>query len=424
MAELPTPMPAIAAPLGPAKEHSAWAPLREPLFRALWIASIASYTGSWMQNIGTGWCMTTLTQSPMSVALVQAAMSLPVFLVTLPAGALADMVDRRRLLLATQWWMLLAAVLLGVMTITHNVTPGLLLLFTFVMGLGAVMNDPAWQAITPEVVSHRNFASAVALNSAGFNIARAVGPVLGGVVIAYSGSGAAFLLNAASFLGVIFFLYRWKCEPHPAPVPIARLRATVMEGIHYVRAARPVRSVMIRAGLFSLFASVVWALLPLVSQPFGSIGYGILLASFGLGSLAGTGLLPACRRRLPVNAVFVAATMLFAAAVCGLAALTSHAKLSVAMFLAGTGWIAVLASLNVSAQTMAPAWVRARSLSMYLLVLQGSMAAGSALWGAVAERWGLSSAFYAAAIGLVLGLTTIKHYGLEVRQLESRSANL
>jgi MFS family permease len=425
MADLPNPIPAaIAAPALAPAENSPWAPLREPLFRALWIASIASYTGSWMQNIGTGWCMTTLTESPMSVALVQAAMSLPVFLVTLPAGALADMVDRRRLLLVTQWWMLIAAVLLAVITMTQHVTPALLLLFTFMMGLGAVMNDPAWQAITPEVVSQRNFASAVALNSAGFNIARAVGPVLGGLVIAFSGSGAAFLLNAASFLGVIIFLYRWKCEPHPAPVPLARLRATVVEGIGYVRTATPVRSVMIRAGLFSLFASVLWALLPLVGSPFGSIGYGTMLASFGLGSLAGAGVLPACRRLVSVNVLFAAATALFASAVAAIALLSSHLALIAAMFIAGLGWIVVLTSLNVCAQTNAPDWVRARTLSMYLLVWQGGMAAGSALWGAVAERWGLPAAFLAAAAGLTLGLFTIKHYHLEVKPLELRTANL
>jgi MFS family permease len=423
MADLPNPIPAIAAPT-PASGHSAWAPLREPMFRALWIASIASYTGSWMQNIGTGWCMTTLTKSPMSVALVQAAMSLPVFLVTVPAGALADMVDRRRLLLITQWWMLAAAVLLGAITMTRHVTPALLLVFTFVMGLGAVMNDPAWQAITPEVVSAPSFAAAVALNSAGFNIARAVGPVLGGLVIAWSGSGAAFLLNAASFLGVIIFLYRWKCAPHPAPVPIARLRATVNEGLQYVRAAKPIRSVMVRAGLFSLFASVLWALLPLVGQPFGSIGYGLLLASFGLGSLTGAGLLPAGRRALPVNRMFAFATLLFAGGAAALALFTELLPLALAMFVSGLGWIAVLTSLNVSAQTHAPAWVRARALSMYLLVLQGGMAAGSALWGAVAERWGLSAAFFAAAIGLVSGLVTIKHHRLEVKEIELRTANL
>src|SRR5499427_7440275 len=197
---------------------SAWAPLREPLFRSLWIAAVLSYTGTWMQNVGAGWLMTELTTSPLIVSLVQAAAAIPVFLVVLPAGALADMVDRRRLLLFTQGWMVVAAAALGILTLLNMVSPWILLLFTFLLGLGAVMNDPAWQAITPEVVSSRRHASAVALNSAGFNVARAVGPALGGTVVAAAGSGWSFLLNAASFFGVIFFLIKWQRAPHE-PLP-------------------------------------------------------------------------------------------------------------------------------------------------------------------------------------------------------------
>src|SRR5437016_2251686 len=206
MVKTPAPLPPTSAEPG----ASAWAPLREPLFRAMWIAAIISYIGTWMQAVGAGWMMTVLTMSPLMVGLVQAAVALPVFLVILPAGALADMVDRRRFLLITQGWMVLAAGALGVLTLLHMVTPWVLLGFTFLLGLGAVMNDPAWQAITPEIVTARNHAPAVALSSVAFNVARAVGPALGGLVIATAGSGAAFLLNAASFFGVIFFLYHWK----------------------------------------------------------------------------------------------------------------------------------------------------------------------------------------------------------------------
>src|SRR5438067_6681103 len=196
------------------RHDAAWEPLREPLFRSLWFAAVISYTGTWMQNVGAGWLMTQLTTSPLMVSLVQAAAAVPVFLVVLPAGALADMVDRRRLLLFTQGWMVVAAAALGVLTLFHAVDPWVLLIFTFLLGLGAVMNDPAWQAITPEVVSPAQHASAVALNSVGFNVARAVGPALGGVVVAAAGSGWSFLLNAASFFGVVYFLYQWKSSPH------------------------------------------------------------------------------------------------------------------------------------------------------------------------------------------------------------------
>ena len=194
----------------PQVHAGALAPLREPLFRSLWIAAVISYTGSWMQNIATGWLMTDLTHSAMWVSMVQVALSLPVVLIALPAGALADLVDRRKFLLFTQGSMVAASMVLGVLAITGTCTPKLLLMFTFLLGVGAVMNDPAWQALTPDLVPTSKLASAVALNSAGFNIARAVGPALGGVVIATAGSGVAFLLNAVSFFGVILFLYYWK----------------------------------------------------------------------------------------------------------------------------------------------------------------------------------------------------------------------
>src|SRR6202521_3189206 len=224
----------VVAPIASKPSVSPWAPLGEPLFRSLWIASVISYTGTWMQNVGAGWLMTQLTTSPLMVSLVQAAAAVPVFLVVLPAGALADMVDRRRLLLFTQGWMVVAAAALGVLTLLHAVNPWVLLMFTFLLGLGAVMNDPAWQAITPDVVPAKQHASAVALNSAGFNVARAVGPALGGLIVAAAGSGWSFLLNAASFFGVIFFLWRWKRAPHQ-PLAKRRVRNVIMEGFRYVR---------------------------------------------------------------------------------------------------------------------------------------------------------------------------------------------
>src|SRR5438067_9677055 len=227
---------ARSANLPPNPANSAWAPLSEPLFRSLWIAAVISYTGTWMQNVGAGWLMTQLTISPLMVSLVTAATTLPVFLVILPAGALADLVDRRRFLLITQTWMVIAAGLLGALTLQQLVTPWMLLVFTFILGLGSVMNDPAWQAITPEVVCPENHAPAVALNSVGFNVARAVGPALGGLVIAAAGSGVAFLLNAASFFGVIFFLYRWK-RPHFEQIETCRVRNARVAGFRYVRGA-------------------------------------------------------------------------------------------------------------------------------------------------------------------------------------------
>ncbi len=400
---------------------SAWAPLGEPLFRSLWIAAIISYTGTWMQNVGAGWLMTQLTMSPLMVSLVTAATTLPVFLVILPAGALADMVDRRRFLLLTQSWMVLAAGVLGLLTLYQHITPWSLLLLTFILGLGSVMNDPAWQAMTPEVVSPENHAPAVALNSVGFNVARAVGPALGGAVISAAGSGAAFLLNAASFFGVIFFLYRWK-RPHVEHIESGRVRDALLTGLRYVRRAPLVRSILIRTGAFSLAASSLPALLPLLARPHGATGYGLLWAFFGLGALGGAAVLPRLRTRLSVDGVVAFEILLFAAMIF----LAGHAQsffwLSVVLFASGTAWIGILACLNVAAQTMCPSFLRARALSMYLLVLQGGMALGSTVWGAVATRAGVPTALLCSAAALVAGLVTVRRHRLTAQELEMAPA--
>src|SRR3984957_10926349 len=396
---------------------SAWAPLREPLFRSLWVAAVISYTGTWMQNVGAGWLMTQLTMSPLMVSLVQAAAMLPVFLVILPAGALADMVDRRRLLLITQGWMVAAAALLGVFTLLGNVTPWILLLFTFVLGLGAVMNDPAWQAITPDIVSPRQHAPAVALNSVGFNVARAVGPALGGIVIAIAGSGVAFLLNAASFFGVIFFLYRWK-RPRFEDVETGRVSDAILTGLRYVRGAPLVRCVLIRTGAFSVAASSLPALLPILARPHGATGYGLLLGFFGLGALAGAAVLPRVRSRFSVNGLVACDILLFAAMTVAAGRVQTFSWLCLVLFASGTAWIGILACLNIAAQTMSPSFLRARSLSMYLLVLQGGMALGSTAWGALATRIGVPSALLCSAVAMVGGLFAVRRHRLSSQQLE------
>lgn len=403
--------------LGVRRADAAWAPLREPLFRSLWVAAVASYTGTWMQNVGAGWLMTQLTVSPLMVSLVQAAAAIPVFLVVLPAGALADMVDRRRLLLFTQSWMVVASAALGVLTLLHRMGPWTLLGFTFLLGLGAVMNDPAWQAITPEVVSPARHASAVALNSAGFNVARAVGPALGGLVVAAAGSGWSFLLNAASFFGVIFFLCKWRRAPHEA-LPAQRVRHAVLEGVRYVRGAPEVRSVLIRTGAFSVGATSLLALLPLICQPHGAQGYGFLLTCFGLGALMGAALLPRLRLRYSVDGLVAGATVVFAGMTLAAGQVHGFEWLCLVLFTAGAAWIGILACFNVVAQTMCPSWMRGRALSMYLLVLQGGMAIGSAVWGELASRQGVPAALAWSALAMVVGLTTIRRHRLTAAELK------
>jgi len=411
----------IPAVGGVRRTESALGPLGEPLFRSLWIAAVVSYTGTWMQNVGAGWLMTELTTSPLIVSLVQAASAIPVFLIVLPAGALADMVDRRRLLLFTQSWMVLAAAALGVLTLFGTVNPWILLVFTFLMGLGAVMNDPAWQAITPEVVSPPRHASAVALNSAGFNVARAVGPALGGIVVAAAGAGWSFLLNAASFFGVILFLYRWRCVPQQT-LPSRRVGDAIGEGFRYVRGAPQVRSVLIRTGAFSFGATSLLALLPVVCQPHGAQGYGFLLTCFGFGACAGAGVLPRLRLRYSVDGLVAGATVVFAAMTFLAGQIHIFEWLCLVLFTAGAAWIGILACFNVVAQTMCPSWMRARALSMYLLVLQGGMALGSALWGAVAARQGVPAALTWSALAMVAGLSTIRRHRLTAAELEMAPA--
>jgi len=374
-----------------------------------------------MQNVGAGWLMTQLTTSPLIVSLVQAASAIPVFLVVLPAGALADIVDRRRLLLFTQSWMVLAAAALGILTQLGAVNPWMLLVFTFLMGVGAVMNDPAWQAITPDVISPELHASAVALNSAGFNVARAVGPAVGGFIVAAAGAGWSFLLNAASFFGVILFLYTWKQAPR-APRPRGTVREAIVEGFRYVRGAPQVRSVLIRTGAFSIGAASLLALLPVVCQPHGAQGYGFLLTCFGLGALAGAAVLPRLRLQYSVDGLVAGATILFALMTFAAGQVHIFEWLCLVLFSAGAAWIGILACFNVVAQTMCPSWMRARALSMYLLVLQGGMAVGSAIWGEVASRQGVPQALAWSALAMVLGLATIRRHRLSATELEMAPA--
>jgi MFS family permease len=403
-----------------APHTSAWAPLREPLFRSLWFAAVISYTGRWMQNVGAGWLMTQLTMSPFMVSMVQAAMTLPVFLVTLPAGALADMVDRRRFLLVTQSWMVAAAALMGIFTLAGWATPWIVLAFTFLLGLGAVVNDPAWQCVVPEVVCAENHAPAVALNSAGFNLARAVGPALGGMVIAATSSGIAFLINAVSLFGVILFLLRWK-RPNCEKANNERVLDSMRAGFRYARSSSIVRCVLVRTGAFSIAASSLLALLPLIARSsceYGATGYGLLLGSFGLGALAGAAALPAMRNLFSVDGVVGSAVVLFALMTFAAGQVHIFNWLLLVLFLCGVAWIAILACLNVAAQTMSPPSMRARALSMYLFVLQGGMAIGSAAWGALATKIGVPNTMLCSAITLMLGLVTVRRFPLTARDLE------
>jgi MFS family permease len=394
---------------------SPWTPLRLSLFRALWLAAVASNVGTWMHNVGAEWLMTTLAPTPIMVALMQTAENSPTFLLALPGGALADIVDRRRLLIFTQTWMLVAAVALGVLTLAGRTTPWVLLALTFMLGLGAALNAPAWQAIVPELVPREELPVAVSLNSVAFNIARAVGPALGGLLVAAIGSWAVFFLNSLSFVGVIYVLYRWRREPVESISPTERVVGAMRAGLRYARHAPELRAVLARTVVFVSCASALWALLPLLASRelgMGALGYGVLLGGLGAGAIVGAFVMPRARQALSVNMLVGCGTLLFAAATVAVAYLQAFALLCAAMVFGGVAWMTTMSSFNIGVQTVVPEWVRARALAVYLLSFFGTMAAGSAVWGLVAERAGIPLALLCAAAGLVVGLAAAPLFSL------------
>ena len=393
----------------------ALSPLAGSVFRVLWIASIASNLGTWMQDVGESWLMVSFTKSPVLVALVETAGSLPVVLLALPAGALADIFDRRRLLLVTQFWMLVVAAAMGVLAIGGLMSPWLLLLLTFTLGLGSALNSPAWQAIVPELVPHNELPAAMTLESVAFNVSRAVGPAIAGFLVAAIGSGPVFLLNAASFLGVIVVIYRWNRVGEKNTTPREHVWGAMRAGIRYARHAPEVQAVLIRTAVFTFCASALWALLPLQARTklgLGAVGYGVLLGCLGTGALLGAGFLARARKEISNNILVVVASVLFAAASLVLAHSGFILLTGAAMVLAGISWIACVSSFNTTAQTVAPAWARGRVLALFTLVLLGGLAVGSAAWGGFASRFGITKALDVAAIGLIGGLLFSLRYRL------------
>ncbi len=368
-----------------------------------------------MQGVAAAWLMTSLTSSPVPVALLTTMSNLPLFLVGLPAGAIADMVDRRWLVILTQIWMLAVAVLLGVLTILGLMTPAILLTLTFLIGLGGALSAPAWQAIVPELVPRRELPTAIALNSAGFNLARATGPAVGGLIVAASGPATVFWLNAASFLGVIFVIYFWKPAPRERSALPERMGSAIAAGMRFARHSPALRAVLVRTLAWIFPASALLALLPVVATHqlgLDATGYGVLLASIGLGAVAGAVALPRLRARLSIDRLVVILSLVFAGGLAGLALIHNFVALNLVLMLAGVGWLTINSFLNVAAQTSTPAWVQARVLGVYLLVSQGGLAGGSAVWGLVAERFDARTALLAAAALLLLGLVTVRGWPL------------
>ncbi|MEN3746206.1 MFS transporter [Sphingomonas sp. HF-S3] len=379
-------------------------PLANPVFRALWIATVVSNIGTWMHDVGAGWLMTSLSSDPLMVALVQAATTLPMFVLALPAGALADILDRRRLLIGAQLFGLSATLILALTTAMGLTDAWLLLAMTAAIAVGAALSAPTFQAIVPELVGGPALQQAVALNSLGVNIARAIGPALGGLIIAASGTAAVFALNAVSVSGVIIVLWRWRRTAAERHLPAEHFVGAMRAGVRYALRAPELQIVLIRSVGFFLFASGLWALLPIIARRdlgLGPAGYGGLLTVMGLGAICGALLMPRLRSRLGANRTTVLASILLAAAMAGLAQAGSFVAAAAALAAGGFAWIAMMASLNGGAQSSSPGWVKARALAIYLLVFQGSMTAGSTLWGTIAGQVGVPATLTLAAALLV-----------------------
>jgi len=380
---------------------SALSPLRFPIFRAVWLASTASNLGGLIQSVGAAWLMTSIAESVDMVALVQASTSLPIMLLSLIAGAMADSFDRRKIMLGAQIFLLLVSLTLSLCSWQGLITPWLLLLFTFLIGCGNAFMAPAWQASVGDMVPRPHLPDAVALNSMSFNMARSAGPAIGGAIVAALGAAAAFAVNAFSYIGLITVLSRWRPTPAPRLLPPETLGAAAAAGVRYVSMSPAIRSVLIRSALFGAGASSILALLPLVAKLLiagGPLTYGVLLGAFGIGAVAGAVGSARLRQVMSTETMVRSASLGFAiaAAVMGF---SHYLLLTMAMLLiAGAGWVVALSTFNVAVQLSAPRWVVARSLSLYQMAAFGGMALGSWLWGAIVAAENISVSLLVSAM--------------------------
>lgn len=384
---------------------SIFSPLRNPVFRFVWLASLASNFGGLIQSVGASWMMTSIDGTPQMIALVQASITLPIMLLSPIAGAIADNRDRRTLMITAQVFMLTVSVLLSACAWLGLITPWLLLLFTFLIGCGTALNGPAWQASVGDMVPRHDLPGAVALNSMGFNIARSVGPAVGGAIVATLGVAAAFAINALSYTGLIAVLWRWKGVKADRSLPREAVGAAIAAGIRYVAMSPTIRVVLARSLLFGVGASAIPSLMPLIARDLmggGALTFGGLLGAFGLGAVAGA--LSTARLRHMLSLEQMVSRGCLASAVAAIVAgfSTSLAVTAPALFIAGAAWVLILSTFNVTVQLRSPRWVVARAISLYQMSAFGGMAVGSWLWGSVTENLGIETAFIAASVVMAI----------------------
>ncbi|TXR46754.1 MFS transporter [Phyllobacterium endophyticum] len=391
------------------------APFRHDTFKTIWLASLSSNFGSLIQSVGAAWMMTTISDSVDMVALVQASTALPIMLFSLVSGALADNFNRRRVMLVAQSFMLGVSVLLTLFSHFNLITPWLLLSFTFLIGCGTALNNPSWQASVGDMVPREDLASAVALNSMGFNITRSVGPAIGGVIVAIAGAAAAFAVNTISYIPLIYALFRWQPKYDPNPLPRETLGRAVSAGLRYVAMSPNIGKVIFRSFIFGLSASAVLALLPLVARDLvhgGPLVYGVMLGSFGIGAIAGALISARLREYLSSEAIVRIAFIGFAVS-AGLASISSNEwPTNAALLVAGACWVLALSLFNVTVQLSTPRWVVGRALSLYQTTTFGGIAAGSWLWGVAAGEYGADKALLVSSIVMLFGAAVGLRYAL------------
>ncbi len=412
---------AAAAALPPAGARTlppAFAPLAAPVFRMLWLTWLAANTCMWMNDVATAWLMTTLTTSPVLVALVQTASTLPVFLLGLPSGALADILDRRRYFMATQFWVAVVAVVLCAAILAGGLNAWTLLALTFANGIGLAMRWPVFAAIVPELVPRAQLPAALALNGVAMNASRIIGPLAAGAIIASVGSAWVFVLNALLSVVAGLTIMRWKRAPTPQPLGRERLGSAMRVGLAFVRESPPLRAVLWRIAVFFLHATALLALLPLVARALAGGGAGtftLLLAAMGAGAIASAVFLPRLRQRMSMDQLVVRGTAAQALATAAMALAPDVRVALPAMVLGGAAWLTTANSLSVAAQLALPNWVRARGMSIFQMAIMGATAGGAALWGQVASlssvhtSLGVAAASGIAAMLLVQRLVPGRH---------------
>jgi MFS family permease len=380
------------------------APLRHAVFRRIWLASLVSNLGILIQGVGAAWAMTQMTTSADKVALVQTALMLPIMLISMPAGAIADMHDRRIVALVSLSIALVGATTLTVLEWLHLATPNVLLALCFIVGSGMALFGPAWQASVSEQVPAETLPQAVALNGISYNIARSFGPAVGGIVVAAAGAVAAFAVNAVLYLPLMIVLFLWNRTHEPSRLPRERLNRAMVSGVRYIANSPSIRIVLIRTLITGLIGGSVSALMPLVARDLlhgGAQTYGIMLGAFGMGAVIGALNITEVRKRLSGEAAVRACAISMAGAIAGVALSTNAVLTAAALVLAGGVWMLAVALFNIGVQLSAPRWVAGRSLAAFQASIAGGIAIGSWGWGHLTDYAGVEIALLVSA-GLML----------------------